>query len=48
LFDGEIESQPLSIEELELIEVAVAVNTALEPDFMPSIVKVGSGQMENS
>jgi len=48
LFDGEIESQPLSIEEMELIEVAVAVNEALEPNFMPSLVKVGSGQMENS
>jgi hypothetical protein len=47
LLDG-IETQPLSIEEMQLIDVAVAVNTALEPNYMPSVVKVGSGQMENS
>ena len=47
MLDG-IETQPLSIEEMQLIDVAVAVNTALEPNYMPSVVKVGSGQMENS
>tara|TARA_R100000458_G_C8049270_1_gene97143 strand:+ start:263 stop:406 length:144 start_codon:yes stop_codon:yes gene_type:complete len=47
LLDG-IETQPLSIEEIQLIDVAVAVNKALEPNYMPSVVKVGSGQMENS
>ena len=34
--------------EIQLIDVAVAVNKALEPNYMPSVVKVGSGQMENS
>ena len=47
MLDG-IETQPLSIEEIQLIDVAVAVNEALEPNYMPSVVKVGSGQMENS
>lgn len=47
MLDG-IETQPLSIEEIQLIDVAVAVNEALEPNYMPSLVKVGSGQMENS
>ena len=47
MLDG-IETQSLSIEEIQLIDVAVAVNEALEPNYMPSVVKVGSGQMENS
>ena len=47
MLDG-IETQSLSIKEMQLIDVAVAVNEALEPNYMPSVVKVGSGQMENS
>ena len=47
MIDG-IETQPLTIEEIQLIDVAVAVNEVLEPNYMPSVVKVGSGQMENS
>ena len=37
----------LSTEEILLIEVAQAVNEEFAPDFMPSLVKVGGGQMEN-
>jgi len=41
------EMEGLSKEEILLIEVSSAVNKEFAPDFMPSLVKVGSGQMEN-
>ena len=37
----------LSPEDILLIDISTAVNELLHPLFMPSLVKVGSGQMEN-
>jgi|ETNvirnome_6_100_1030635.scaffolds.fasta_scaffold73131_1 hypothetical protein len=37
----------LSPEELLLIDICSAVNELLDPAFMPSMVKVGMGEMVN-